>query len=133
MILVDSNIPMYLVGAPHPHKTDAQRLLERCIADGERLVTDAEVLQEILHRYVAIGRRDAIQPALDALLGVVDEVFPVTAEDVLRAKDILQGSVRFSARDALHLAVMENRGLETILSFDRGLDGYPGVRRFGAC
>ncbi len=133
MILVDSNIPMYLVGAPHPHKTDAQRLLERCIADGERLVTDAEVLQEILHRYVAIDRRDAIQPALDALLGVVDEVFPVTAEDVLRAKDILQGSVRFSARDALHLAVMENRGLETILSFDRGLDWYPGVRRFGAC
>jgi hypothetical protein len=33
-------------------------------------VTDAEVLQEILHRYVAIDRRDAIQPAFDALLGV---------------------------------------------------------------
>ena len=63
MILVDSNIPMYLVGAPHPHKTDAQRLLEKLIADRERLVTDAEVLQEILHRYVAIDRRDAIQPA----------------------------------------------------------------------
>ena len=70
MILVDSNVPMYLVGAAHPHKVDAQRLLERCIADGERLVTDAEVLQEILHRYVAIDRRDAIQPALDALMGV---------------------------------------------------------------
>jgi predicted nucleic acid-binding protein len=63
VILVDSNVPMYLVGSPHPHKTDAQRLLERCIASRERLVTDAEVLQEILHRYVAIGRRDAIQPA----------------------------------------------------------------------
>ena len=32
------------------------------------LLTDAEVLQEILHRYVAINRRDAIQPAFDALL-----------------------------------------------------------------
>ncbi len=39
MILVDSNIPMYLVGAPHPHKADAQRLLE---TGRERLVTDAE-------------------------------------------------------------------------------------------
>ena len=67
MIFVDSNIPMYLVGAPHPHKTDSQRLLERAIADGERLVSDAEVLQEILHGYVAINRRDAIQPAFDAL------------------------------------------------------------------
>ncbi len=57
MIFVDSNIPMYLIGEPHPHKIDAQQLLERCITDRERLVTDAEVLQEILHRYVAISRR----------------------------------------------------------------------------
>lgn len=62
MILVDSNIPMYLVGASHPHKLDAQRLLESALSGGERLVTDAEVLQEICHRYVAIKRREAIQP-----------------------------------------------------------------------
>ena len=65
MILVDSNIPMYLVGSAHPHKTDAQRLLERLAMDNRRLVSDAEVLQEILHRYVSIERRDAIQPAFD--------------------------------------------------------------------
>ena len=69
MILVDSNIPRYLVGSPHPHETDAQRLLEKLIANRERLVTDAEALQEILHRYVTIDRRDAIQPAFDACLG----------------------------------------------------------------
>lgn len=131
MILVDSNVPMYLVGAPHPHKTDAQRLLERCIAQGERLVTDAEVLQEILHRYVAIGRRDAIQPAFDALLGVVDEVFPITEADVQRARHIVLGSPRLSARDAIHLAVMEHRQADRVLSFDRGLDGFPGVTRLG--
>ena len=56
MILVDSNIPMYLIGAEHPHKRDAQLLLERLVAEGERLVTDVEVFQEILHRYRAIGR-----------------------------------------------------------------------------
>ncbi|MGB9432458.1 MAG: hypothetical protein WBQ89_09470, partial [Candidatus Acidiferrum sp.] len=67
MILIDSNIPMYLVGASHVHKTDAQRSLERLVSDRQRLVTDAEVLQEILHRYVAIDRRDAIQPAFDTL------------------------------------------------------------------
>src|SRR5207237_8864117 len=71
VILVDSNIPMYLIGAPHPHKSDTQRLLEKLVSDRQRLVSDAEVLQEILHRYVAIDRRDAIQPAFDALLGVV--------------------------------------------------------------
>ena len=132
MILVDSNIPMYLIGAMHPHKTDAQRLLERCVTRNERLVTDAEVLQEILHRYVAIRRRDAIQPAYDALLGFVDEVFPVTERDMLRAKEIVLGSLAISARDALHLAVMQHRRIDMILSFDRGFDGFPGVTRLGS-
>ena len=129
MILVDSNIPMYLVGKAHPHKGDAQRLLERCIAAGERLVTDAEVLQEILRRYVAIDRREAIQPAFEAVLGVIDEVLPISAADVGRAKEIVLGHKRLSARDAVHLAVMERNGIAQILSFDRGFDAFPGVTR----
>ncbi|MBI4270003.1 MAG: type II toxin-antitoxin system VapC family toxin [Candidatus Rokubacteria bacterium] len=129
MILVDSNIPMYLVGAEHPLKADAQRLLERCVTQRERLVTDAEVLQEILHRYVAIDRRDAIQPAFDALLGAVDEVFPVEIAAVERAKAIVLGHRRLSARDALHLAVMERQGVRRIMSFDAGFDGFPGIER----
>jgi predicted nucleic acid-binding protein len=129
VIFVDSNIPMYLVGAPHPHKADAQRLLERLISDRERLVSDAEVLQEILHRYVAINRRDFIQPAFDALLGITDQVFPLDGAACNRAKEIVLGHQRISARDAVHLAIMEHHGIERILSFDAGFDGYPGISR----
>ena len=129
MIFIDSNVPMYVVGAPHPHKLDSQRLLERSINDGERLVTDAEVLQEILHRYIAIVRRVAIQPAFEAILGVVDEVFPIELPDVERAKEILLATEGLSARDALHLAVMERRKIQTIMSFDTGYDGFPGISR----
>jgi uncharacterized protein len=129
VILVDSNSPMYLVGSPHPHKTDAQRLLEKLIASRERLVTDAEALQEILHRYVAIDRRDAIQPAFDALLGVVDEVLSVDRVAVERAKQMVLGYRQLSARDAVHLAVMEQNGIRQILSFDAGFDAFPGIAR----
>ncbi len=129
MILIDSNVPMYLVGASHPHKLDAQRLLERFIRNRERLVTDAEVFQEILHRYVAIDRRDAIQPAFDALHGVVDEVLPVNSKTVERAKQIVLGYRSLSARDAVHLAIMEDQGIAQILSFDPGLDSFPGIKR----
>jgi uncharacterized protein len=129
VIFVDSNIPMYLVGAPHPNKAEARRLLEQCIHREERLVTDAEVLQEILHRYAAIRRRDAIQPAFDALLGVVDEVLPVELPDVERAKSVLLGNDRLSARDALHVAIMARHGADRILSFDVAFDDVPGVRR----
>ena len=129
MILVDSNVPMYLVGAAHPHKTDAQRLLERFAMDHRRLVSDAEVLQEILHRYVAIGRRDAIQPAFEALLSTVDDVLPVTVETLKRARDVVLGTATLSARDAIHVAVMQQHGMEEIFSFDRGFDDVPGIKR----
>ncbi len=129
MILIDSNIPMYLVGATHVHKTEAQRLLERLVADRQRLLTDAEVLQEILHRYVAINRRDAIQPAYDTLLGIVDQVLPVDREVLEGAKQIVLGYRDLSARDAVHLAVMRRHGIERILTFDPGFDNFPGITR----
>ncbi len=129
MIFIDSNIPMYLVGAAHPNKVLAQQVLETCIAHDERLVTDVEVLQEILHRYVAIARREAIPPAFEALLGIVDEVFSVDRRDVERAKDIVLSTEGLSARDALHLAVMEHHAIKQILSFDTGFDAFPGVTR----
>jgi uncharacterized protein len=106
VILLDSNIPMYLIGAAHPHKLDAQRLLESAVSAGEVLLTDVEVLREICHRYAAIGRREAIQPAFDALLGVVDDVLPIDLEDAQSAKDILLRYETLSARDAIHVAVM---------------------------
>jgi predicted nucleic acid-binding protein len=129
LIFVDSNVPMYLVGAPHPHKLDAQRLLEAALTDRERLVADAEVLQEICHRYVAIDRREAIQPAFDALLGVVDEVLPIDSADAEATKDIVLRYESLSARDAVHIAVMQRHGIERIISFDRGFDAHPGVER----
>ena len=132
MIFIDSNIPMYLVGAPHPNKDAARRLLETCIERAERLVTDAEVFQEILHRYVAIRRRDAIQPTFNALVGVVDEVFPVELADVEGARDVLLGQSELSSRDALHVAIMKRHGVRRVLTFDTGFDRVPGVERIRA-
>jgi len=131
MIFVDSNIPMYLVGTDHPNKHVARRMLEAAAAAGERIVTDAEVLLEILHRYASIRRRAAIADAFEALLGLVDEVFPVDAGDVLRAKRILLSGGGLSARDSLHVAVMQRHDVGRIMSFDRGFDGVVGIERLG--
>ena len=120
---------MYLVGASQRYKTDAQRLVERLVSDRQRLVTDAEVLQEILHRFAAIGRRESIQPAFDVLLRIVDDVIPIDQTTIERAKEVVLGYQHLSARDAVHLAVMERHGIDRILSFDAGFDGLPGITR----
>ena len=119
-------------GQGTPHKIDAQRLLERCIADRARLVTDTEVFQEILHRYVAIHRKDASQPAFETLLGIVDDVLSIDLADVQRAKEVLLATQHLSARNALHVAVMERHEIPVIMSFDQAFDGYPGISRLHA-
>jgi predicted nucleic acid-binding protein len=129
VIFIDSNVPMYLVGAPHRHKVDAQQAIERLLSERTRLVTDAEVFQEILRRDHSIVRRDAIHPAFSALLGIVDDVHAVDLDTLQRAKALLLGSAHLSPRDALHVAVMEQHGIEAILSFDQGFDAVPGIRR----
>ena len=128
MIFIDSNIPMYLVGGDHPNKESARRLLERAIIEEEPLVSDAEVLQEILHRYAAINRREAIAPAFDVLLGIADAVLPIELDDVQRARALL-ASPGLQARDAIHVAVMQHHGISRILSFDRAFDQIPGLTR----
>lgn len=128
-VFIDSNIAMYTVGAPHPNKEAAQRRLDELITRSERLITDTEVLQELLHRYVAIQRLEAIQPAFDAIHGIADEIVSVEPVDIETAKRIVLGRYGLSARDAVHIAVMESRGVDRILSFDRGFDRYPGIER----
>jgi uncharacterized protein len=129
LILVDSNIPMYLVGAAHPNKEVARRLLEHAVGLQAQLLTDAEVLQEILHRYLAIKRPDAIGHAFEALLGVVREVLPIELADVQRARRLVSGAGDLSARDALHVAIMQRYDIAEIMSFDRAFDAVPGIRR----
>ena len=73
--------------------------------------------------------RSAIQPAFDVVSNIVDEVLPVDQAAAERAKDIVMGHRRLSARDALHIAVMERHSIERILSFDAGFDGFPGIAR----
>ena len=132
MIFVDSNVPMYLIGADTSRKAAARRLLERAIVDDEPLATDVEVLQEVLHRYLVIEQHEAIGPAWEAIVGVVDVIHPVEVEDVSRARRLIAAATSLSARDALHVAVMQRYGITRILSFDTGFDGILGIERIGA-
>ncbi len=132
MIFVDSNVPMYLIGADTSRKAAARRLLERAIVDDEPLATDVEVLQEVLHRYLVIEQHEAIGPAWEAIVGVVDVIHPVEVEDVSRARRLIAAATSLSARDALHVAVMQRYGITRILSFDTGFDGIMGIERLGA-
>mgnify|MGYP001285130400 FL=1 len=129
MILVDANVIMYAAGAEHPHKRPSVALLER-VARGELEATiDAEVLQEILHRYRAIGRWEDGRRVYDLARQLFRNVVPVTAEVLDRARRILDTDRRIMARDALHAAVVMTEGLEAVCSWDRDFDRIKGLVR----
>ena len=129
MIFVDSNVPMYLVGAPHPNKDRALAVVARLLRDGERLVTDVEVYQEILHRYTAIRRPAAIDPAFATLGAIAADVLTFGMPEIRGARALIDAVDGISARDALHVAVMQRAGIDRILSFDAGFDACPGILR----
>lgn len=120
---------MYLIGAEHPNKLRSRDLLQELVQQEERLVTSIEVYQEILHRFTAIQRIDAIDPALDTLSALVDEVLGFGMNEIRKARSIIEAIDGISARDALHTAVMEAAGVTRIMSFDKGFDRCPGIER----
>ena len=129
MIFIDSNVPMYLIGAPHPHKDRVRELLDRLIEARERFVTDVEVYQEILHRYTAIRRPEAIDAAFASLDAIADEVATFGMAEIRAARELIGSLDGISARDALHVAVMRSAGINRILSMDRGFDACPDIER----
>ncbi len=129
MVFIDSNVPMYLIGSPHPLKERCLVVLQDLINARRRLVTSAEVLQEICHRYYAINRLEFIQIAFDTVYGLVDQIFPVTKDDAEAGKTLMLGYKGLSARDALHAALTRQLGIEDIFSFDSDFDRFSWLRR----
>jgi uncharacterized protein len=129
LILIDANIFMYAAGAKHPNKAPSVALLRR-IALGEMgAAVDAEVLQEILHRYRAIRRWEEGREVYPPARRIVPLVVAITDQIVDRARDLLDGDPWLGARDALHAAVVLERGMEGVCSYDRDLDRIFGLRR----
>jgi predicted nucleic acid-binding protein len=127
--LVDSNVFMYAAGREHPLKKRAAAFLEQVARGSVDAAIDAEVLQEILHRYRALGRWVEGRVVYDTARVVFPEVLPVTAEVMDRARRLLDSLSGLMARDAVHAAVVQVHGLDSIASFDRDFDKIKGLRR----
>lgn len=129
MILIDSNVFMYAGGRTHPHKKPSVRLLERVARNEIEAAVDAEVLQEILHRYRALDRWADGRTVYDLARRIVPLVFPVTVEILDAARKLMDRYEGLSARDALHAAAAQEYGIRRICSYDRDFDDLGDVER----
>ena len=129
-VFIDANVPIYAAGGDHPYKKPCSRVLRMAAAEPQHFVTDSEVLQELMHRYLASGRWLLGRAVLHAFAEVMDgRVEPVLAEDVLSASRLADRHLGVSARDLVHAAVMQRLGANRIISADTDFDRLTGIDR----
>jgi len=121
MIFVDANVFMYFVGADQALKGEARAFFFHSKRRDRRLVTSAEVLQELLHTYVRRGQRRTLNVAFELVEATVAEVWPVEKEDVERARHLSTPHPELQARDLVHLACCIRREPDDLMTFDRAL------------
>ena len=120
---------MYAAGADHPLRDACRAALRAAVDRRVTLVTNSEVLQEILHRHFSINRPDSGLTVYGSATGLCSEILPVAERHTARALDLLLRQRRLSPRDALHVATMEDRGIRRVLSTDRDFDDLEMIER----
>jgi uncharacterized protein len=123
MIFVDTNLFMYAVGREHPLKEPARAFFRHAFGDDSpRLCTSAEVLQELLHAYLPVGRFETLDAAFELVESTIDEIWPVEPDDVQLARESIGQLPELGARDLLHLASCRRRGITRVQTYDRALE-----------
>lgn len=127
--LYDTAVFLYALGGEHPYRDPCRAILDRATRGELEGEASADLIQEIVHhRFRRTGdRRRAVRNARD--IAELCELHPARPEDVLRGLDLYEEHERLSARDAVFAALALNRGLDAILSPDRGFDGLPALNR----
>ena len=127
---IDANVPIYAAGREHVYKEPCARVLTMVAERPMSFVTDVEVLQELIHRYVASGRWFLGREVLQGFAEVMhDRIEPIYEEDIQLAANLADRHTGISARDLVHAAVMERLGANLIVSTDTDFDRIPGLKR----
>jgi predicted nucleic acid-binding protein len=129
MVFVDTNVLMYAAGSDHPLRDPCRAVVDGISNRSIQGVTSVEVVQEILHRYLAINRYEGGIALAEQTLDLFAPVLPLTHALVRRVPDLARRYPALSARDLIHLATCIHEGIEEIISTDQSFDTVREVRR----
>jgi predicted nucleic acid-binding protein len=92
-------------------------------------VTSAEVIQEILYRYLSIRRPEIARFQAIEALDLFAPVLPITHAIMRRVPDLAARYPSLDARDVVHVATCIHEGITDIISPDRAFDQVAEIRR----
>lgn len=118
---------MYAAGSEHPLKGPSISLIKNLMRGTLEGYTSTEVVQEVLHRYTSIGRRDLAIDIASEIIDAMSPILPVT-EDVMN--DVVELARKYSeakTRDLVHLATCVEAGIGKIATPDRDFLGFEEI------
>ena len=126
---IDTAIIRYAAGADHPLRGPSRRILSR-IGEGDLDgVISAEVIQEILHRFISVRRPELGQAQATEAMDFFAPVLPITHALMRRVPELVLKYPSLDARDLVHVATCLHEGITEIVSPDRAFDVVVGLRR----
>ena len=128
-LFVDANIPMYAEGRDSRFKAPSAEFMLAVARRQVDAVSDVEVLQEILHRYRAVGRQSQGFVVFQAFATTVRIFHSVVLADLWECRAILRRHRGLRPRDAIHAAVMRRNEIRTVISYDRHFDDLLDIKR----
>ena len=102
-------------------RDEARAFFQDTLVAAEPLVTSVEVLQEMMHAYLPVGRFATLDAALALARARMASIWRVELEDVELARALAEAEGGIGARDLIHLASSRRRGVRAIKTFDRAL------------
>jgi len=128
VIVVDTTVLVYAVGADHPLRAPCQQLV-RGIVDGRVLATTTiEVIQEFTHvRARRRDRKDAAGLARD-YIELLSPLLIVEETDLREGLRLYEEGAGFGSFDAVLAAAARAAGAEALVSADAGFSGIAAIR-----
>lgn len=127
--LYDTAVFVYAFGGEHSYKVPCKEIVRLAGTRRLRGEASADLLQELAHqRTRRTGDRENARYVARRVRSLC-QFHSLEVEDVERGIALFEIHPRLDARDSVFAAVALNRGIDTILSPDRGFDEVGGLRR----
>jgi uncharacterized protein len=128
VIVLDTTVLAYAVGAEHPLQRPCRRLV-RAIANGEvTATTTIEVIQEFTHvRARRRDRKDAADLARD-YIELLSPLLVATEPDLREGLRLFEDTAGIGAFDAVLAAAAHAAGADALVSADAGFSAVANIR-----
>lgn len=125
---IDAAVFMYAAGPEHPLRHPCQAVILGIGAGTVAAVTSAEVIQEILHRYLSIRQPERGTSIAQDVMDLMGPVLPITHEVMSRVPTLSGRYPGLQARDLVHVATCLEQAIERLVTTDVGMGRVTEVR-----